>query len=247
MHDLHSPYIRYQASQRLDCLVVEYTTLMETENPRPDTGQLLEIMDLFVTESVNLFVNHAAEHVELQGRYLTMIQSLSSLVQKSSMMLVKQVAKKMTVEDHRNAARYMQQVRLPLTQNDQMLGHVAFPIHANYAELGWVTREQMLAGRAGDPAVVQDGVTYLHAVVDVANEWIFENPMGILNLGPVTRKLAVTTVSTVKKSTHSLINTLVPKVSEQQITAAADYFSEIVGPGPFQECYGQIPPQFLLR
>lgn len=245
--ETHSPYIRYRASQQLDRLVVEYIAQMESSKPRPDKKQLLMIMELFVAESVDLFVNQAADHVQLRSGYLSMINSLSSLVQKSSMMLVGRVAKKMDVNDHRNAAQYMKQVRLALEEEGEMIGYIAFPIDAEFAELGWNTREKMLEGLARDPEVLQDAVTYLHAVIDVANKWIFENPMEILQLGPVMRTLTTTTVSTVRKTTHSLIETLVPKISEHQTTAAADYFSDIVGPGPFQSTYGEIPSVFLSR
>lgn len=79
----------------------------------------------------------------------------------------------------------------------------------------------------------------------LANLWVFEKPVEILNLGPFMRRMAVSTVSTVKKATHSLINTLVPRISEAQTVAAAEYFSGIVGSGPFSREFGPIPEPFI--
>lgn len=243
----HSPYIRYAASQELDQLVVSYIRSMNAPNPRPDHATLLAIMERFVDESVDLFVTKAAVQVQLKSSYLKMIESLASLTQRSAMFLVKKVAGKMSLNDHRNAAEYMKQVRLVQEQDGQQVAFISFPIHATFAEKGVLTRDRMLAGKAREPEVLQDGIDFLHAVIDVANLWIFEKPVEILNLGTIMRSLATTTVGTVKKATHSLIDTLVPKISEHQTTAAAEYFSDIVGAGPFNAEYGHIPAQLLRQ
>lgn len=243
-----SPYIRYRASRELDQLVQNYIAQMESPQPRPNEQMLLEIMERFVNESVDTFVSQPAAQLQLRPTFLKMIESLVSLVRKSSMMLVTKVAKKMSLEDHRNAAHYMKSVRMPLEEaNGEVCGYIAFPIHADQARLGWETRDRMLNGSAKDPAALKDGVRFLHSVIDVANLWIFEQPMEILKLGAIMRTLALTTVSTVKKATHSLIDTLVPKISEEQVRTAANYFSDIVGPGPYHLNYGEIPAEFLNR
>ncbi|RLT92986.1 hypothetical protein [Ketobacter sp.] len=240
-----SPYIRYRASSELFELVQTYIDGVEGPEPQPDVDVLVRAMDLFVKESVATFVLQPAAHVGLKPAFLKMIHSLSKLTEKSAMMLVNKVARKMSLQDHRNAAAYMQAVRLTYEEDGQMVGDILFPIRSEFAEMGWETRVKMLGGQAKDPAVLAEGIQFLHEVIDVANLWVFEKPMEILQLGPVMRKLAVSTVGTVKKATHSLINTLVPKISEQQTVASAEYFSGIVGPGPFAREYGQIPDGFL--
>ena len=240
-----SPYIRYRASAELYNLVQQYIDGVDRAEPTPDVSVLVRAMDLFVKESVETFVLQPAAHVGLKPAYLKMINSLSKLTEKSAMMLVNKVAKKMSLQDHVNAAAYMQSVRLSYEENGAMVGDIIFPIRADFAAMGWSTREKMLSGLARDPAVLAEGIAFLHEVIDVANLWVFEKPVEILNLGPVLRKLAVSTVATVKKATHSLINTLVPKISEAQTVASAQYFSDIVGPGPFYQEYGQIPEPFL--
>lgn len=240
-----SAYIRYSASQQLDDLVQRYIDQLEGPDPQSDLNTLLAIMDQFVKESVDTFVLRPAEHAGLKPAYLKMIHSLSKLVEKSAMMLVNKVAKRMSLQDHLNAAAYMRQVRLIEEHGGVRTADIVFPIHADFAELGWATREKMMDGYAKDPVVLGEGVKFLHEVIDVANLWVFEKPMEILNLGPLMRKLATSTVSTVKKATHSLIDTLVPKISEAQTIACAEYFADIVGPGPFSTEYGQIPEAFL--
>ncbi len=240
-----SAYIRYRASNELFELVQRYIDGVEQPDPQPDVGVLVQAMDLFVKESVETFVLQPAAHVGLKPTYLKMINSLSKLTEKSAMMLVNKVAKRMSLEDHRNAAAYMQSVRLTYEEDGQTKGDIIFPIRSQFAEMGWSTREKMLGGLARDPQVLEEGIAFLHEVIDVANLWVFEKPVEILNLGPVMRKLAMSTVSTVKKATHSLINTLVPKISEEQTVASAKYFSGIVGPGPYFREYGQIPEPFL--
>ncbi len=240
-----SAYIRYRASEELDAMVARYIDSMLQPNPQPDLELLLSVMEKFVNESVDTFVLKPAEHVGLKSGLLKMIHSLCRMVEKSSMMLVHKVAKKMSLDDHRNAATYMQQVRQVDQQDGTRIGYIAFPIHAEFAERGWCAREQMFLGRARDPEVLQDGIQFLHAVIDVAHLWVFQKPADILDLGPVMRTLATTTVGTVKKATHALIDALVPKISEQQTIASAEYFSDIVGPGPFDDEYGQIPAAIL--
>lgn len=134
-----SAYIRYRASSEIDGLVERYITYMESPNSKLDLDVLLAKMEKFVNESVDTFVLRPAEHVGLQPGYLRMIHSLSKLVEKSAMMLVNKVAKKMSVEDHRNAANYMKQVRLVTEENGERVGDIAFPIGADFAELGWAT------------------------------------------------------------------------------------------------------------
>lgn len=241
-----SAYIRYRSSDRLYTAVQSYIDSVETPGSKPDLAILLQAMDLFVQESVDTFVLQPAAHIGLKPAFLKMINSLAKLTEKSAMMLVNKVAKNMTLEDHRNAADYMKQVRLTYEEDGKMVGDIIFPIRSEFAAMGWDTREKMLAGLARDPEVLQQGIDFLHEVIDVANLWVFEKPAELLNLGPVMRRLAFTTVGTVKKTTHSLINTLVPKISEQQTTASAEYFSGIVGPGPFSREYGQIPVEILM-
>lgn len=178
-----SACIRYRATSEIDGLVERYITYMESPNSKLDLDVLLAKMEKFVNESVDTFVLRPAEHVGLQPGYLRMIHSLSKLVEKSAMMLVNIVAKKMSVEDHRNAANYIKQVRLATEENGERVGDIAFPIGADFAELGWAT--------------------------------------------------------------HSLIKTLVPKIAEAQTIASAEYFSGIVGPGPYSDNYGMIPEAIL--
>lgn len=247
MSEKRSAYIRYRASDRLDQLVLQYVESMEKPDAQPDLDLLLEIMDLFVAESVETFVLNPSQELELRSSLIKLIHSLVNMVEKSSHMLVRKVAKKMSHEDHVNAAKYMKQIRLAQQQDGKDFGDISFPIEVDFARLGVNTRDKILAGEADNPVIINDGIQFLHAVVDVANYWVFEEPVKVLKLKGVMKSLAVTTVGAVKKTTHALIEKLVPKLSEQQKTAAAKYFSNLVGPGPFIQRYGELDQETASR
>lgn len=234
-----SAYIRYAASKELDTLVVEYIEAMEQDKD-PDLDHLLQIMDLFVAESIDTFVIHPANQLELRSGLLKMINSLVALVEKSSHMLVHKVAKKMSVQDHKNAAAYMKDIRQETLVEGQKGADICFPIDTSMAKLGLRTRNEMMLGKTQDPEVVKDGITFLHGIVDVANYWVFEEPLQVLQLKGVMKTLATSTVGGVKKATHTMVDKVVPKLNAQQKLASAQYFSALIGKGPLSDQHGII-------
>ncbi|MCG8313575.1 MAG: hypothetical protein MI976_10190 [Pseudomonadales bacterium] len=247
MGERNSAYIRYRASEKLDGLVLQYIEKTESQAGEPDLELLLEVMDLFVAESVETFVLRPSEMIDLRSGFLKMIHSLCHLVEKSAHMLVRRVAKKMTPQDHINAAQYMKQVRIAYEENGKQVGDISFPLQAADARLGVETRDKILNGGADDPVIMKDAIKFLHAVIDVSNYWVFEEPVRILNLRGVIKTLAIKTVNTVKKTTHSLIEKLVPKLSEHQRQASAKYFSNLVGVGPYIDTYGEVDQETASR
>tara|TARA_B100000676_G_scaffold309027_1_gene371386 strand:+ start:420 stop:1106 length:687 start_codon:yes stop_codon:yes gene_type:complete len=212
------PHVAFRSSDILHQRTDGFIRRMQDGATKPEPQEIEAIMGIFIDEALTAFITRAAEAARLSPGMMKVVRMTTQTISKATHLVVSRSAKKLDLQQNREAADYMDQVRQPAPGGE--FWYVAFPVDEELAALG-----------NGLPALCEDNpekaraelVRYLLALTDEAIEWYFERPMALLQFGPVLRKLASVGVETTRKASRSLINNLVPKLNAEQLKASAEY------------------------
>lgn len=226
-----TPHVAFRSSDTLHHRTSAYIQRMRHGDGHACPEEVEVIMATFIDEALDTFLIGAAEAAGLSPGMLRVVNMTSQTISKASNLVISRSARKMNQAQHRAAADYMDQVRQPGPQ--QAYWYVAFPISTSLAESCHALPELC----CGDNLTLgrQALARYLLALTDESLDWYFERPMALLNFGPILHKVASMGVETSRKATHSLINSLVPRLNEQQLLASAYYQASMLVSLPLRQ------------
>ncbi|MBA3981214.1 MAG: hypothetical protein C0462_11495 [Alcanivorax sp.] len=221
------PQIAFRSSDHLHQTTDGYIQRMARPDARPDPQTLETIMEVFVDEALSVFFLQPTELVGLSPRMQRVIQVSADTISKATGMVVKRAARKLELPQHRDAADYMDQMRLMVPGRDgEERWYVAFPV------------PEALAGqleRARDQAEGGDTVTAaatlaaaLHEVTDIALHWYLEEPVRLLRFGPIMKKMAQVALETTRKATHGVIRRVFADMKGEQVVLSTRYMAGMV-------------------
>ena len=212
------PHVAFRSSDILHEKTDGFIRRMHGGASRPEPKEIEAIMGIFIDEALTAFLTRAAEAAQLSPGMMKVVRMTTQTISKTTHLVVSRSAKKLDLQQNRDAADYMDQVRQPAPAED--FWYVAFPVDEEMAALGKSLPDLC----EEDPEKARkELVRYLLALTDQAIDWYFERPMALLQFGPVLRKLASMGVETTRKASRSLINNLVPKLNAEQLKASAEF------------------------
>ncbi len=212
------PHVAFRSSDALHEKTDGFIRRMQDGASQPEPQNIEAIMSTFIDEALTAFIIRAAEAAQLSPGLMKVVNMTTQTINKATHLVVSRSARKLDLQQNRDAAQYMDQVRQPAPE--EAFWYVAFPVSDTLATQGKGLPDLCET----DPAKARAALTnYLLALNDQAIEWYFERPMALLQFGPVLRKLASVGVETTRKASRSLINNLVPKLDETQLKASAEY------------------------
>jgi hypothetical protein len=212
------PHVAFRSSDSLHQKTDGFIRRMQDGATRPEPQELEAIMSLFIDEALTAFLTRAAEAAQLSPGMMKVVGMTTQTINKTTHLVVSRSVKKLDLQQNRDAASYMDQVRQPAAGED--FWYVAFPVDEDMAALG---KSLPQLCEENPEKARKELVRYLLALTDQAIEWYFERPMALLQFGPVLRKVASMGVETTRKASRSLINTLVPKLNAEQLKASAEF------------------------
>jgi hypothetical protein len=223
----HKPYVAFLSSDDLHQRTDEYICLMRAGG-RPNAALLGEVMNHFTRDSLNAFMLQPIEHLGISGGQRRLVEFAADTVQKSTQVVLKATLHKLDHDQHRNSAAYMDSLRLQLPHPEQAddAWFVSFEAPDDFA-----TRARASMARArneGPQAELRETIHVMKTLTDLALLNYYERPLGILRFGPIMRKITDVAVSTVRKGTHSTIESLIPKLDEDQLLKGIDYFDSLL-------------------
>ncbi|WP_303760349.1 hypothetical protein [Alcanivorax jadensis] len=221
------PHVAFRSSDTLHQKTDGFIRRMQGGATRPEPQEIEAIMGIFIDEALTALITRAAEAAQLSPGLMKVVRMTTQTINKATLMVVSRSAKKLDLQQNRDAAYYMDQVRQPAPGGD--FWYVAFPVDEEMAALG-----KSLPDLCDDnpEKARKELVRYLLALTDQAIEWYFERPMALLQFGPELRKLASMGVETTRKASRSLINNLVPKLNAEQLKASAEFQASQLVPLP---------------
>lgn len=221
------PHVAFRSSDTLHQKTDGFIRRMQGGATQPEPQEIEAIMGIFIDEALTALITRAAEAAQLSPGLMKVVRMTTQTISKATLLVVSRSARKLDLQQNRDAADYMDQVRQPAPGED--FWYVAFPVYEELAALG-----NSLPGLCEEnpEKARKELVRYLLALTDQAIDWYFERPMALLQFGPVLRKLASVGVETTRKASRSLINNLVPKLNAEQLKASAEFQASQLVPLP---------------
>lgn len=244
-------YLKYRASHELDSLVANYIRDMEGPYARgtgkPDPANVMRIMDLFVAESVNVLALDAVDTIGLGPTAKKLVHGLASMVKSTGNLLVGRVVKGFNADQHRRVAAYMKSLRQVSVEDGREVGDISFPLAAALAEQGWATGRLAIESGGNHPQLLPEGIRFLHAMSDVAMFWVFEEPVRQIGVSGLTATVVGGTVRSVKATSLTVIDKVIPHVNPHQLALAAEYYASLLRTGPYLAQFGAVTGEPLFE
>jgi hypothetical protein len=212
-----STCVAFAASDRLHQTSDSYIRRMRSRDARAEPDTIDAIMAMFLNEALTSFMITPAEKARLSPTLMRVILFTTETINKAARMVIRSTAKKLNVDQNRDIAEYMDRVRYLL--DDEW--HICLPVDETTADKARKGFTLAMEGQRSQAIPLMQ--EYFHRVTDIALKWFFEDPVELLCLGPVLRKLAEVGVATTRKATHTMIDSVIPKLDDEQARVASEY------------------------
>lgn len=222
------PHVSFRASEPLHASTEEFIALMSRPGARPNPALLGEVMNHFTRDSIENFMLRPMEELGIGGAQRRLVEFAADTVQKSSQVVLKATLNKLDHQQHRHSAEYMDGLRLQLAcpQRGDEAWFVSFRAPDDFAQRA---RASMARARnEGPQAEVREITQVMRTLTDLALENYYERPLAILKFGPILGKMSSVAIATVRKGTYSTIDSLFPKLTEEQLLRGIDYFDALL-------------------
>lgn len=228
------PHVAFRASDELTTSTREYIDLLSGPKSKPHPALLTDVMNHFTRDSLDAFMLTPMEALGISGAQRRLVEFAADTVRKSSAVVLKATVGKLDHDQHLRSAEYMDAMRLLLPHEESADGiwYVSFPVSSTFSTRA---RESMARARTQGPqAEVREITQVMKTLTDLALENYYEKPLAIMKFGPILRKVSEVAISTVRKGSHSTIDSLFPKLSDEQLIKGVDYFDALLVDVPKQ-------------
>lgn len=218
-----TPYMAFPASDDLYQLTEGFITRMRNGARQPEPVVLENIMTTFIGEALDAFFLKPATLAGLGRTQKQLVRMATDTITKALGLVIRRSAKKMDLSQNQAAAEYMDEIRLPAT--DQSFWYVAFPLDLEVAKKGQSLDQ--LASNGNTTMARAEMVSYLHDITDEALLWYFSKPLELLDFGPILRKLAMLGKDSTRHASHGVINRIIPRLDNEQLLQSAVYYKSM--------------------
>lgn len=224
---MSSTYIAFRSSERLHENTDGFIKRMNDGATRPEPSTVESIMNDFLDEALEAFFIQPQDFLGLSTGMRRVVNMAADTISKASHMVVKRTAKKLDLQQNREAARYMDSMRIQAKGADgELAWYVSFPIDERMVA---EARDAIDKARGGENQAARDAMDrFLMKLADVGLHWYFEEPMKLMGFGPIMQKVVNVGVETTRKATKSVIKKVFGKLDADQLKAAADYIESLM-------------------
>lgn len=225
----HSTYVAFPASDHLHSLTDGFIQRMRGANPRPEPQVVEQIMTTFLQEALDAFMIKPSKLSGLSPNLMRVVTFTTETINKASQVVVRSTVKKLDVRQTKDIAEYMDSVRHQFDGS----WNICFPISPELAHTAQEGFHMAIDGKKQQamPMMIQ----YFHRLTDTSMYWYFEEPLRLLKFGPILRKVADIGIATTRKATHSVVDTVIPKLNDDQAKVSAEYALSLLKLGPFRD------------
>ncbi|WP_111656293.1 hypothetical protein [Isoalcanivorax indicus] len=221
------PQIAFRSSDHLHQTTDGYIRRMARADARPEPDTLETIMEVFVDESLSAFFLQPTELVGLSPRMQRVIRVAADTISKATGMVVKRAARKLALPQHKDAADYMEQMRVMVPGSEgEERWYVAFPVPEALAGQLERARDQAEGGDTVRAAATLAAA--LHEITDIALHWYLAEPVRLLRFGPIMKKMAHVAMETTRKATHGVIRRVFADMEGEQVVLSTRYMAAMV-------------------
>lgn len=219
-------YIAYPCSEQLLLDANKFTQLMSRPKPAKETELLARTLCLVSDETIDAYLVDLFRNVSLSASQSKVLDVADSAMRKTSHTLINKLAKKLDLTQQLKISEHLQSVILPLERNNlHQAEFIAFPVErVFFAEL---RAAYQLAHTDDSDATLQTIISKQKTVIDMMFQFLIDDLLNILKLGPVASKLTVFARDSCLKLMHSTTSKILSNMDKQELAAACKQFEEM--------------------
>ena len=227
-------HVAFPASDRLHLTTDAFIERMRGSARQPEPDTVEEIMSRFLDEALETYFLTPSEMLGLGRGMKRIVHLAADTISRTAHGVLKRTVRKLDIDQNREAAEYMDKMRLLHTQaGGSEVWYIAFPVSDAMARHA---RNAIELAEAGDTDQALPRLTdFLHELTDVALYWYFEEPMRLLGFGPVMRRVVHVAIETTRKACHGVIRRVFRKLDGPQVQEAARYLDALLIEGPYRD------------
>lgn len=225
----HGSYAGIRNSEKLRVDVETFIANIRAGVREDQNPLLVGIMEGFLDEAVDALIGGACEAVRLEGFGRRMVEMTVATVKATCHLLSKRVLRNMKNADVRDLAGHMDDLRFATRDADgRPVSYTVVPLgdalHRDIMNLFAILQDETETPTAHVGALKD----ILFRLLDVCVEHLYVRTLATLRLGPIARKLVEMGYGTVHGGAHTLINRVLPHLSDRQIRDAAGFCRGLV-------------------
>ena len=186
---------------------------------------LQQVLDAFVNQCLQVFFLAPADVAGLNPVSRKLLTTAIATIRKTLQLVVGRITRKLGNREMRPLAQFMDEVMFRDRSRPDGLAFIAFELDDDLSEQ---LQQLQRACRAGNTDVTDAMVVAFQTMAEEGITRFFAEPVAMLNLGPVLRKIAEMGVDTIRSVTATLIRRLFVMLSHEQMAAVVDYFCSMI-------------------
>lgn len=219
----HVTRMGYRASDRMHELGDGFIERMHGGATKPEPKVVAELITGLMNETLDAYIVRPANELNLRPNLLRSVMLAVGVVKKAGNAVIGRVTKKMSIEQNRAAADYMDSLRLRFEEDGKIVTYVAFPMDEELKDLARtdlpVAMEQELSAHNKELA------DFLAVMFDNAAYWYLDQPIKLMKFGPIMGKVVHVAADTVKGALRGIVRDIVPKLNAQEASSFAAYMA----------------------
>lgn len=223
-------YIAFASSARLFELDSRFIQNMKAGVKESQAPLVMEVLSLFIDEVLDVFFVAPMNFVGLKEFQRKIVLGAVSTIKKATHFALGKIVKSLSNEDLRAIAQYMDVMLQIEPEGSNPPAYICFPID--------VVLEQRLhsvfaRARAEDAKKeVPELTSALLALTEAALTAYILQPLELLKLGYVMKKLAMGSYEIVRTASHVLVKKLFETMDESELKRISEYLDQLIRQGP---------------
>ncbi|MDX1693934.1 MAG: hypothetical protein R3208_09225 [Ketobacteraceae bacterium] len=225
-------YSAFAASQELSEINERFLTAMQSGSTESQAPVFIELLHLFMDEVLDSYFVGPMEMVRLNNMGRKVVTAGVNTIRKTSKMAITKVVKKMSNEELKPIAGYIDNIMIRPPAGSDRPTYVAVPISDDlYERLTSVTQR----GReVGPHTVTEEFSLALCDLIDESLNQYFEVPVSMLKLGFVTQKVARVAMESGRAASQTVVRKVPNTMNEKELLTFFEFAESIVIANPSQ-------------
>lgn len=223
-------YLGFGASEQLFQLNKDYHASLTTSSDKVQAEKLLALLSRFTDECLDQYFIAPIEQVKINSVGKKIVTSGVSAIKKTIHLTLKQVVKKMSAEDRKHMADYIDDMLMPLRESKRFPIYVAVPVTDELRNK--LTSAVQEGKNNGVDAISQQYSDALCELIEVALNTYMNEPLGMMKLGRVMAKITSVASDTIRSAAQTVVRKVIPSLSEKEMMGFFEFSESILYPNP---------------
>lgn len=220
-----SIYVAIPSPDRLEDNTNRFLAAMKAGSREPQNAVFTQIAFDFLDVMLEAQFYGPTRQIELTGFRKRLIDSLGSVIEKTTHGLIRSIVAKLSNDELRQLQAFVEERRLYLDGKP----HVSFPLPQRFSTRFEALHDATMSGNRENAAVQAD---VMNEFVDISLDYMFKKPVALLKLGFIARKGVDIGHSTIQSLAHSTVAKLSSDLSLEENQKLSSYFYSLMKEGP---------------